>query len=243
MANSQQKVFDKFHSTGMGTANKFESLEANLKNISSAYDWNYKKLLPISKQANILDLGCGLGQCLYFLKANGYNNFLGVDVSQEMLDLCKKNVTDKVEKINSIGEFLRDKNGVYDLIVMNDLIEHLPKNEIIDDLEIIKSALKKGGKLIIKTNNLSAITGARLRYEDFTHEVGLTEYSLRQILMTSGFSQVEIKPFSMPLTKPFRYVRFVLQKISNLCWKFRFWLNFTTVPKIVDEMIMAIAIK
>jgi 2-polyprenyl-3-methyl-5-hydroxy-6-metoxy-1,4-benzoquinol methylase len=243
MANSQQKVFDKFHSTGMSTANEFGSLEANLKNISSTYDWNYKKLLPTSKQAKILDLGCGLGQFLYFLKASGYNNFLGVDVSQEMLDLCRKNVTEKLEKINSISEFLRDKNGVYDLIVMNDLIEHLPKNEIIEDLEIIKSALKKGGKLIVKTNNLAAITGGRLRYEDFTHEVGLTEYSLKQVLKTAGFSQVEIKPFVMPLTKLFRYVRFIMQKISNLCWKIRFWINFTTVPKIVDEMIMAVAIK
>jgi hypothetical protein len=82
-----------------------------------------------------------------------------------------------------------------------------------------------------------------MRYSDFTHEVGLTEYSLKQILMLAGYGTVDIQPFSMPLTSLSRYVRYVLQKISNLCWKFRFWLNFTTVPKIVDEMIMAIAIK
>jgi 2-polyprenyl-3-methyl-5-hydroxy-6-metoxy-1,4-benzoquinol methylase len=240
---NRDRLFDQFHSQGMKTTKQFSSLEDNIKNIASNYDWNYKDLLPADKNAKILDLGCGLGQFLYWLKAQGYSNFLGVDVSREMLELCRKNVTDKLAKINSINEFLRDKNGTYDLIALNDVIEHLPKNEIIEDLEIIKAALKPGGRLIIKTNNLAAITGVRLRYADFTHEVGFTEYSLKQVLLLVGFSSIEIKPFAMPLTNPFRYARFIMQKISNLCWKLMFWINFTPVPDIVDEMIFAIAKK
>lgn len=242
MAN-QQKVFDQFHSTGLATAKEFRSLEADLKNIAATYEWNYKKLIPEDKNLKILDIGCGLGEFLYWLKNNGYKNFRGVDVSQEMLDLCKKNVTDKVEKINTIKEYLLDKNAGYDLIVLNDVIEHLPKNEIIDDLEIIKAALKKNGQVIIKTNNLAAITGARMRYSDFTHEIGLTEYSLRQILQVAGFKQIEVKPFAMPLVSLTRYLRYGLQKICHACWKLKFWVNFTPVPKIVDEMIFAVGIK
>ena len=236
-------MFDQFHSQGMKTTKQFHSLEDNLKNIASNYEWNYKGLLPADKNARILDIGCGLGQFLYWLKQKGYTNFLGLEISQEMYDLCRTEVTDKVEKISSIKDFLRDKNATYNLIALNDVIEHLPKNEIIDTLEVIKAALKSGGKLLIKTNNLAAITGARLRYADFTHEVGFTEYSLNQVLLAAGFSHVEIKPFSMPLTSLSRYVRFILQKINNASWKLMFWINFTPVPEIVDEMIMAVAIK
>ena len=243
MTNYQEKLFNQFHATGLAAADSQQALEDNFKHIASTYEWNYKDLLPADKNAKILDIGCGLGQFLYWLQQKGYQNFLGVDISQEMLDIARQKATTKVKKITSIKEFLSAETESYDLIVMNDVIEHLSKQEIIDDLELMRVALKKGGKLVIKTNNLAAITGSRMRYSDFTHEVGLTEYSLRQILLAAGFNSVEIKPFAMPLTSLARYVRFILQKVSNACWKLRFWINFTPVPKIVDEMIWAVAIK
>jgi 2-polyprenyl-3-methyl-5-hydroxy-6-metoxy-1,4-benzoquinol methylase len=243
MNDYQAKLFNKFHDTGLGAGKSGQSLEAHFKHIASTYDWNYKNIVPEDKNARILDIGCGLGEFLYWLNEKGYKNFLGVDVSQQMLDIAKQNASAKVKKISSIKEYLGSEKEGYDLIVMNDVIEHLTKQEIIDDLEMMRSALKKGGQLIIKTNNLAAITGARMRYSDFTHELGLTEYSLKQILALVGFSDVAVKPFAMPLTNPLRYIRFIMQKISNLCWKLRFWINFTPVPEIVDEMIMAIATK
>lgn len=243
MNDYQQKLFNKFHETGLKNAVPGDSLSAHFKHIASTYDWNYKSIIPKDKSARILDIGCGLGEFLFWLQQKGYRNFWGVDVSQQMLDIAKQNASAKVKKISSIKEFLGSEKEGYDLIVMNDVIEHLVKSEIIDDLEATRNALKKGGKLIIKTNNLAAITGARMRYSDFTHEVGLTEYSLKQILALVGFSDVVVKPFAMPLTNPFRYIRFIMQKISNLCWKFRFWINFTPVPEIVDEMIFAVATK
>ena len=243
LKSGRDRLFNQFHATGLQAADPQQSLDAHFKHIASTYDWNYKDLLPADNNAKIMDIGCGLGQFLYWLQQKGYKNFLGVDVSQEMLDIARQKATVKVKKINSIKEFLSAETESYDLIVMNDVIEHLSKQEIIDDLEMIKAVLKKGGKLIIKTNNLAAITGARMRYSDFTHEVGLTEYSIRQILMAAGFSTVEIKPFAMPLIGLGRYVRFILQKISNLSWKLMFWINFTPVPKIVDEMIFAVGIK
>ncbi|MCX6740485.1 MAG: class I SAM-dependent methyltransferase [Candidatus Parcubacteria bacterium] len=243
MANKNEKIFNQFHSSGMTSVKEFGSFEANLRNMAQTYEWNYKNFLPEDKKVAILDIGCGLGQFLSWLKEKGYKNFLGIDISEQMLNICKQNVTDKVEEISSLAEFLRNKNNIYDLVVLNDVIEHLPKNEIITDLEIIYAALKKGGRLLIKTNNLASITGARMRYSDFTHEVGFTEFSLNQVLTVSGFSEVEIKPFAMPLNTLSRILRFLLQKISNACWKFRFWVNFTPVPKIVDEMIFAIGTK
>lgn len=242
----QNKLFDQYLSTSFSETNKLEAGLDNIKHIASTYDWNYKSVIPTDKNIKILDIGCGLGQFLYWLKQNGYNNYLGVDVSQEMLDFCKANVTDKVAKINSLAEFLADKadkKEAYDLIVLNDVIEHLPKTEIINDLEIIKAALKPNGMLIVKTNNLAAITGPRLRYEDFTHEVGLTEHSLKQVLKISGYNQVDIYPFDMPRTSLFRWIRFIGQAIIHQLWRLMFFLEFTIVPKNVNELIFAVAKK
>ena len=243
MIDKTNKLFDQYLSTSFSETNKLEASLDNIKHIASTYDWNYKSIIPADKNIKILDIGCGLGQFLYWLKTKGYNNYLGADVSQEMLDFCKANVTNKVLKINSMAEFLADKKEAYDLIVLNDVIEHLPKTEIINDLEIIKTALKQSGRLIVKTNNLAAITGARLRYEDFTHEVGLTEHSLKQVLMLAGYKQVEIYPFDMPRTSLFRWIRFLGQAVLHQLWRLMFFLEFTIVPKNVNELIFAIAKK
>ncbi|MFA5187858.1 MAG: methyltransferase domain-containing protein [Patescibacteria group bacterium] len=243
MSEQTNKLFDKYLSTSFFETNQLEASLDNIKHIASTYDWNYKKIIPADKNSKILDIGCGLGQFLYWLKNNGYNNYLGVDLSQEMLDFCKANVTGQVLKISSMTEFLADKKDQYDLIVLNDVIEHLPKTEIINDLALIKSALKQGGMLIVKTNNLAAITGPRLRYEDFTHEVGLTEHSLMQVLLLAGYKQVEIRAFAMPRTSILRWIRFIVQTILHQLWRSMFFWEFTLVPKIVDELIFAVAKK
>ena len=241
MANSRQKLFDQFLTSGFGQVNETEA--EGIKKTASVYDWNYKKFIPQDKNIRILDIGCGLGQFLYWLKENGYNNFLGVDVSQQMVDFCQKNISDKVEKISSIIEFLRDKNEQFDIIVMNDVIEHLEKGEIVDDLESIKAALKVGGKVIVKTNNAAAITGPRIRYEDFTHELGFTEYSLKQIFNVAGYSEVNIHAYDFPRTSIKRWARFIVQSVIHFFWKLIFFFEYTTVPKIVNELIFAVATK
>lgn len=48
---------------------------------------------------------------------------------------------------------------------------------------------------MVKTPNLGHPLNLYLRYKDFTHEIGFTEMSLRQVLLISGFSEVEIKPW------------------------------------------------
>lgn len=52
---------------------------------------NHLKHLPNEKDTRILDLGCGMGHFLYFLKANGYNNYLGIDFCDENIKFCRDN--------------------------------------------------------------------------------------------------------------------------------------------------------
>jgi len=180
---------------------------------------------------------------VHWLKEQGYSNYLGVDISREMIEFCQTHISQKVKQISSINEFLSEQVEVYDVIVMNDVIEHLEKSAIISDLEIIKKALKPGGSLIIKTNNVAAITGARMRFEDFTHETSFTEYSLRQVLRVAGFKKIEMRAFDFPRTSPKRWLRFAMQAVLHALWKFVYFLEYTTVPKIVNEFLFAVAKK
>lgn len=245
--NPRKQLFDQFISGGFGDINNIEKnskeAQAHIEHIASTYKWNYNSLFPTIKDAKILDLGCGMGQCLYWLEQQGYTNIRGVDVSAEMVEFCRTQVNTNVEQIESIDQFLGGVENEYDVIVMNDVIEHLEKQTIVPSIALLKKALKPGGLLVIKTNNVSALTGARMRFEDFTHETSFTEYSLRQVLRIGGFSNISLHPFEMPRTSLTRWARYILQCIQHAMWKYAYFLEFTTVPKIVNEFFFAVARK
>jgi len=191
-----KQVWDKYCSTGFSYANKLDQQEFAqfAKNIKRLYG----QLLPQDKTANILDVGCGAGHFLYYLQQEGYTNYYGIDISSEQVEFCKAYVTEKVE-LADVFEFLKDKIQRYDSIVANDLIEHIPREYILEFLNLSYQALRLGGVIILKTGNMSAPGALSLRYIDFTHETGFTERSLAQVLRLANFKKVKVLP--TPYTK------------------------------------------
>lgn len=156
------------------------------------YEADYKKFLPKSKDAVILDIGCGTGDFLRYLKSKGYLNASGVDVSGEMVEYCRKIGLSNVELVSDLITYLMKNSGKFDAIVLNDVIEHLKKEEIVDTMAAVRASLKKGGILILRTINFSTLGGIYLRYKDFTHTTAFTEFSLRQVLLLAGFSDIKL---------------------------------------------------
>jgi len=166
----------------------------------------YGPLLPRDKNARILDVGCGYGAFLYFLKTEGYRNIEGVDISQEQIDTAKKLGLDNVVCEDALS-FLQARPETYDCIVAIDFLEHFSKEEVLDILHAIFQALKPGGRLIIQTPNADGPFAGRYRYCDFTHEFALTATSARQILEAVGFRKVQIfavEPFVHSVPSLFR---------------------------------------
>lgn len=173
-----------------GYFTKFNDINPKKYQISaSSYETNYGKLLPKDRNAKILDVGCGMGHFLYYLKNKGYKNFSGIDMGEKQVDFCKKHFTKNVEAANAL-DYLKYKENEYDVIVMNDVIEHIVKEEVVNLLELVKKSLTKDGIILIKTINMSNPFGLSSRYRDFTHEIGYTELSLFQILDAVGFKQI-----------------------------------------------------
>jgi SAM-dependent methyltransferase len=195
---------------------------------------NYLHRLPSDKNVKILDIGCGKGHFLNFLTLEGYNNFLGVDLSEENIEFCKKNMFNVA--CANIFPFLNNTSE----------IEHLEKPEILKIQKLILEKLRFGGRLIIKTPNASnPIMASSSRYYDFTHEVIFTEESLSQILSTSGFDQVTIYPQDLyvfyynPLNYLAKFFNFILNGIFRIL--FRFYGRKTT--KIFTKNLIAVAVK
>lgn len=143
-------------------------------------------ILPVDKNIQILDIGSGLGQFLEALRKNGYSNIQGVDINIEAIEHCKNNGL-KVKKISHIT----DIKGKYNFITMMHVLEHFPKEEIINTLSFIKkNLLTEEGEFFIAVPNAQSNTDCYWAYEDFTHNFLFTAGSLKYVLYMAGFKNI-----------------------------------------------------
>lgn len=55
-----------------------------------SYADNYRDLLPPDTGARILEIGCGAGQLLYYIRNEGYKNIEGADIGDAQIKLLEK---------------------------------------------------------------------------------------------------------------------------------------------------------
>jgi 2-polyprenyl-3-methyl-5-hydroxy-6-metoxy-1,4-benzoquinol methylase len=182
---------------------------------------NYKKFMPPDKGINILDIGCGNGLFLEFLRNQEYKEIFGIDLSPENIEICKKKGLN-ISKEDAFS-FLNKTKKSFDLIVMNDIIEHIPKKEVIQLLKLVRSKLNKDGIVLIKTLNMSNPISLDTLYCDFTHEWGYTEKSIKQVCAFAGFENIEIKNLIIyPNIKFLDWIFPILYKLIKLKYKIVF---------------------
>jgi SAM-dependent methyltransferase len=170
-----------------------KELHEELNYRAKIYDINYKTILPEGRNKKILELGCGPGFFLKYLSDHGYNNCQGIDSSEQQIrlagDLGIRAVT------ADIFGYLLKTSDEFDVICSFHVLEHLFKHEIMHLLELIYDRLDLDGMIIVEVPNAgSPLLGSHNRYIDFTHEVGFTPPSLREVLLASGFVNVKIYP-------------------------------------------------
>jgi 2-polyprenyl-3-methyl-5-hydroxy-6-metoxy-1,4-benzoquinol methylase len=209
------------------------------------FNW-YDPYLPKNKDARILDFGCGMGHFLYFLNKMGYSNFIGIDISPQQVAFVRKYITNNVilaDGFDFLKEAIRRREH-FDIIVLNDVIEHIPKVKILELLKLILNTLKPGGKVFIKTPNMGNPFNLRSRYMDFSHEVGFTEHSLYEVLYTAGFRKIHIFGAREPCGRGIKagIMRLMNSSFHNVMRSI-FRILLIPPPKILDKNIIAIGEK
>lgn len=135
--------------------------------------------LEISKDATILDLGCGPGYFLEEMQARNYTNAVGITASREDVEICEqKNLKARLGDMN----FLPERDESVDLLFCRHAIEHSPFPYF--SLLEYNRVLKPKGKLYIEVPAPDC---------DRPHEDNLNHYSIMgrkmwlSLLKRSGF--------------------------------------------------------
>ena len=83
MDNYKEETIDSYNKNAEAFSEKFKKL----------FDLNRRKEFPIFIKLlsgkRVLDLGCGSGDHSYYFSQQGFD-IVGVDISSEMIKLCKK---------------------------------------------------------------------------------------------------------------------------------------------------------
>lgn len=155
----------------------------------------------IPQEARILDAGCATGYLLGLLWESGYRNLVGVELSQQLAAIARRNLPDEIAIVNAdVRDHLAQMpNQSVDLVLFHHVLEHIPREHTIPLLREFYRVLKPGGYLNIKVPNASCLlAGAHPLFGDFTHVVHFNERSILQVLEAASFRVEDIEFIRQP---------------------------------------------
>jgi 2-polyprenyl-3-methyl-5-hydroxy-6-metoxy-1,4-benzoquinol methylase len=155
------------------------------------YRRDIRPALPPPAAGQILDIGCGQGELVRLLLADGYDAE-GIDVSPEQVALAKAAGVDRVRE-GDYRAVLDASPGKLSAVTATDILEHLDNNEILEVFDQVAEALVPGGVFVARVPNAVSPFGGYIRYGDFTHESWFTAASIRQIAAAAGFRSVRVQ--------------------------------------------------
>ncbi len=147
-----KKYYPRKNISHIDVLKNFKSKEHFLKFFIIWFQGTYNQGQIHAKEGeNVLDIGCGDCSSLLEIENQGANSF-GIEADENVLSISKK-LNLKVH-IGSIEDNPFPGKS-FDLIIMNQVIEHLPEPD--KSLEIIKKRLSPGGRLLMNFPNKDSI--------------------------------------------------------------------------------------
>lgn len=206
--NFKERFYQNYTSTHV-THRKGEPTLAAFRRSFPSWEKQLGPLLPPARDARIIDGGCGVGGLVYWLQQRGYTRAEGIDVSAEQIAKARDLGISQVRR-SDLAAALKTRQEPYDAIILRDVIEHFPREEIVATLDACRDALSPGGRLIIQVPNAESPFFGRIRYGDFTHETAFSLSSLNQLLNVIGFEEIQVYPTESAVTGLKSFLRYLL---------------------------------
>jgi SAM-dependent methyltransferase len=150
-----------------------------------------RRHFPADRKTPIVDIGCGHGTLLYFLREADYENARGVDTSAEQAALAQRLGVPGVECGDAMSFLRALPDGAVGVVCLFDVMEHLTRAEAFAMAEEVRRVLAPEGRCIGHVPNAEGLFGMRIRYGDLTHEQAFTKKSVEQMFRSLGFDGVD----------------------------------------------------
>ncbi len=174
----------------------------------------------ILRKRTVLDIGCNSG----FLAEELKNNIVDcIDIHKEALKIARKYCR-KIYRRDLYKNKLNIPIEKYDYIVCSDILEHLPRPDLV--LKDISRYINKKGELIISLPNVARIE-LRLKHllGDFTYKPGImsldhlrffTKKTAIDLIEEAGFNIIDIIPTGLGHRFPY-FSNFIAFQFIFVC--------------------------
>ena len=147
-------------------------------------------------EVNLLDVGCGPGYFLSYLKDNGVDA-RGLEVTEDLAKYCKKLGLDVESK-----DLADEPDNAYDVIVMFDVLEHVYTP--VELLNTARNKLKDGGYLVLYTPNIHSLSFELMGAAEnvllpFEHVCFYDDKSFNVLADQSGFDVHTLETFGFDI--------------------------------------------
>jgi SAM-dependent methyltransferase len=149
----------------------------------------------------VLEIGFGQGATLRALAARGYTDLHGWDIASDCVERARASgIAAQIEHADAVVALEQAPAEHFDAILAKDLLEHLPREQVVAFVRGLHRVLRPGGVFLARLPNMANPLSGYLRYDDFTHTLGFTESSLRQVFVLGGFARedVDVQPDLLP---------------------------------------------
>lgn len=180
--------------------------------------YNFRKYLDkLDTSSRVLEIGPGTGELLQILNGLGITKIDIVDQDKGVLSYCKREYKLGKVILSSGGDPSKYTHDKYDLIVLTQVFEHIPKTSYLNWVRGLYASLNIGGHIIITVpNGANPLVGTE-RYGDLQHENIFTIFSFQELMTFANLkdSRYLIKGFEIPPNSPVNIIRIILQKILH----------------------------
>ncbi len=181
-------------------------------------------MLPCIK-GKVLEIGCGSGATLEYMKSKGVSYVVGIDINREAIDLASKRGADIALVLDVEKDDLPFKEKEFDCIILADVLEHLYNPW--DILKKITSYLADSGNILISLPNIRhyMILLRLVFHDEWTYtDAGTLDNShirfftlkeIRKLLAYAGLREVKIKGINASGKKLKRLNRLFFNKLET----------------------------
>ena len=172
------------------TYDRYKAYETPTLNAKAVRRFDRECWVPAdcSPAMSVLEIGCGTGLFLAYLREKGVADFLGIDRDRKLAAHLPVEVKENFIAAD-VREFLEGgaMGRTFDRVVMLDVLEHFSPEEGAAMLKGIAGILNPGAKVLVRTPNMASPWGGQYQFGDFTHRCAFTPDSMRQLALASGF--------------------------------------------------------
>ena len=170
----------------VGFEERFRGSQADIRARLESY-------LPVfAGTSDVLDVGCGRGEFIELLQANGISA-RGLDLNHEMVEVCRAKGL-AVEEGDALSYLRALPDGSLGGIFAAQVVEHLQPDYLIAVLDVAYHKLRPGARLVLETINPACWFAFFSSYiRDLTHVRPVHPDTLSYYMQASGFQRVRVE--------------------------------------------------